>query len=102
MRLLFSLAVCCTLLGPLWAQDGQKQPNKPLVIQPARPQDAPSYGREPTPPISTPPGPTGGEGSAPVPEPSALFLVGTGLLGVAVTTRLRRRRERRERGNREA
>ncbi|MCR9245741.1 MAG: PEP-CTERM sorting domain-containing protein [bacterium] len=31
------------------------------------------------------------DGAAPVPEPSALFLVGTGLLGVAVTARLRRR-----------
>jgi len=31
------------------------------------------------------------DGAAPVPEPGALFLVGTGLLGVAVTARLRRR-----------
>ncbi|MFY9344890.1 MAG: PEP-CTERM sorting domain-containing protein [Planctomycetota bacterium] len=33
----------------------------------------------------------GGEGSAPIPEPSTLLLVGTGLLGVALTARWRRR-----------
>jgi hypothetical protein len=31
--------------------------------------------------------------SAPIPEPGTLMLVGTGLVGVALTARLRRRRE---------
>lgn len=40
------------------------------------------------------PRPHGGtDGSGPVPEPSTLLLVGSGLLGVAITARLRRRRK---------
>jgi len=43
-------------------------------------------------------GTPGGGGSAPVPEPGALFLVGTGLLGVALTARLRRRSDHKTEG----
>jgi hypothetical protein len=35
--------------------------------------------------------PGGGGGGGPIPEPSTLLLVGTGLVGVALTSRLRRR-----------
>ena len=42
----------------------------------------------------TAPAPDGPESSSPVPEPSTLLLVSTGILGIALTTRRRAKRSR--------
>ncbi len=59
----------------------------PAVTRPVPPPLPPSLA--PAWPVLQPGGGSGGGG--PIPEPSTLLLVGTGLVGVALTTRLRRR-----------
>ncbi|MCA8950238.1 MAG: PEP-CTERM sorting domain-containing protein [Planctomycetes bacterium] len=103
MRLFPCLACSCVLLGSLAAQQEVPQPfqvapqalsasgadtaTEAAHLDKLAPENGPSetHAGENT---------GSGGGAAPVPEPGALFLVGTGLLGVALTARLRRRDRR--------
>ncbi len=95
MRLIVSLACCCLLVATATTQT----PPRPIANRstiPSEPGLASKNTSSPTDGVALDArhqagGEPGGDGAAPVPEPSALFLVGSGLLGIAITARLRRR-----------
>jgi hypothetical protein len=87
---LVHLAVLGLALGPVAAQVSTRVSSS---ANPPASQSAPLHAQplHPQPLNASHAGGGGPDGTQPIPEPSTLLLVGTGLLGVALTARWRRR-----------